>query len=115
LPRRDTNQWDQSRFAIFHLEAAMTMLSLSLHANVTRSTYANTSLLKHFREMLREWCERYRSRHELADMSALDVKDIGYPADRAAEVGKAVLEGVSAKSAGFGPILLTSGALHRSG
>jgi uncharacterized protein YjiS (DUF1127 family) len=86
LPRRDTNQWDQSRFAIFHLEAAMTMLSL--HADISHRTYANVSLLKHFSEMLREWYERYCSRHELADMSALDVKDIGYPADRAAELAK---------------------------
>jgi uncharacterized protein YjiS (DUF1127 family) len=67
------------------LEVIMTMLSLHVDA---RRTYASVSLVKHLTETLREWYERYRSRHELADMSALDVKDIGYPADRAAEVAK---------------------------
>jgi uncharacterized protein YjiS (DUF1127 family) len=72
--------------AISPLEAAMTMISL--HADVFHRSYVHASALKHVFAMLREWYARYRSRHELADLSALDVKDIGYPADRAAELAK---------------------------
>jgi uncharacterized protein YjiS (DUF1127 family) len=43
---------------------------------------------KRFIEIILEWRRRMRSRSELAALSDLDLKDIGYPAAVAAEVNK---------------------------
>jgi uncharacterized protein YjiS (DUF1127 family) len=39
-------------------------------------------------ETIREWRRRIASRRELAALTALDVRDLGYPAGREAEISK---------------------------
>jgi uncharacterized protein YjiS (DUF1127 family) len=46
------------------------------------------SRLRQLPEMLRDWRGRIRSRRELAAMSQLDLKDLGYPAGVDAEKHK---------------------------
>ncbi len=41
-----------------------------------------------FFKVILEWQRRARSRRELAHLSCLDIKDIGYPADVKAEKNK---------------------------
>jgi uncharacterized protein YjiS (DUF1127 family) len=44
--------------------------------------------LARFAEIIRQWRQRVISRRELAGLSDLDLKDIGYPAGAAAERAK---------------------------
>jgi uncharacterized protein YjiS (DUF1127 family) len=45
-------------------------------------------LLRHLLDTLREWRRRASARRELATLSALDLKDIGHPAEAEAEKAK---------------------------
>jgi uncharacterized protein YjiS (DUF1127 family) len=45
-------------------------------------------LLRRLLEVLREWRWRMNSRRELAALSALDLKDLGYPPQAEAEIAK---------------------------
>jgi uncharacterized protein YjiS (DUF1127 family) len=59
-----------------------------LPAQISKSRGKSESRNKLFAETLREWRRRIRSRRELAAMSQLDLKDLGYPADVEAEMHK---------------------------
>jgi len=71
----------------------MTMQSFSTSENVFEKPNAFeklslASLLRRFITMLLQWRQRMESRRELAKLSALDLKDIGYPAGAEAEKAK---------------------------
>jgi uncharacterized protein YjiS (DUF1127 family) len=55
-----------------------------LRAKTNKSSAEEPRLLR-FLGLIREWQRRAQSRRELAHLSYFDIKDIGYPADLAAE------------------------------
>ncbi len=58
------------------------------HENVFAGTQPVPSLRQRFGEALIEWRRRISSRNELAHLSELDLKDLGYPARVEAEKSK---------------------------
>jgi uncharacterized protein YjiS (DUF1127 family) len=57
----------------------MTTQSVSSHDNVFFRQRYGFSLRRRFIEMIFEWQRRIKSRHELACLSELELRDIGYP------------------------------------
>ncbi|HXW25164.1 MAG TPA: DUF1127 domain-containing protein [Xanthobacteraceae bacterium] len=55
---------------------------------VGRRAMSVASLWRALRATVWEWRRRMRSRRELADLPHFDLKDIGYPAEAAAEKSK---------------------------
>jgi uncharacterized protein YjiS (DUF1127 family) len=66
-------------------ELAMSTHSVSSGTHVFLPTQTSNSRRKRLAETLREWRGRIRSRRELAAMSQLDLKDLGFPPDVEAE------------------------------
>jgi len=66
----------------------MTTQSISSPENVLVKPPLGRVLGKRFIATLVEWRRRMRSRRELAALSALELKDIGYPAGVEAEKAK---------------------------
>jgi uncharacterized protein YjiS (DUF1127 family) len=58
------------------------------HENVFAGMQPATSLRQHFIETIIEWHRRMSSRDELANLSELDLKDLGYAARVEAEKAK---------------------------
>jgi uncharacterized protein YjiS (DUF1127 family) len=56
--------------------------------NIFAEPHLAGSPQRRFLEILREWRRRMRSRSELAALTDLDLKDIGYPAHAEAEKTK---------------------------
>ncbi len=67
----------------------MTTHSVSSRENVFVAPEQIGSLRRRIIDTLCEWRRRMRSRRELALLSALELKDIGYPARVEAEKAKA--------------------------
>jgi uncharacterized protein YjiS (DUF1127 family) len=61
---------------------------VSLHENVFGALPFPRSRRLRMIETILEWRRRAASRRELARLSALDLKDIGYPDHTAAEIAK---------------------------
>ena len=59
-----------------------------LPAQISKSRHKPKSRLGQLPESFRDWRSRIRSRRELAAMSQLDLKDLGYPAGVDAEKHK---------------------------
>jgi uncharacterized protein YjiS (DUF1127 family) len=57
----------------------MTAQSVSSHDNVFFRRRYNSPLRRRFIEMISEWQRRIKSRRELACLSELELRDIGYP------------------------------------
>ncbi len=69
-------------------EIAMSTQSVSPRENVFIAPPPVGSLVRRIIDTMVEWHRRMRSRQELALLSELDLKDIGYPARVAAEKAK---------------------------
>ncbi len=66
----------------------MTTQSVSSHDNVFFRPRHESSLRRRFVETLLEWQRRIKSRHELAGLSDIELRDIGYPDRVEAEKAK---------------------------
>jgi uncharacterized protein YjiS (DUF1127 family) len=66
----------------------MSTQSVLYRKNASLRAEARQPLWNGFTEIFLEWRRRARSRRELASLSYPDIKDIGYPADIAAEKNK---------------------------
>ena len=66
----------------------MSTQSVLSRDNVFRQVQTRQPFWSGFVEVMVEWRRRVRSRRELARLSHLDIKDIGYPASIAAEKNK---------------------------
>lgn len=66
----------------------MSTHTVSSDAKVFLPTEIIRPARKRFIEVVLEWRRRMRSRSELAALSDLELKDIGYPAGVAAEIDK---------------------------
>lgn len=66
----------------------MTTQSVSSHDNVFFRPRHEFSLRRRFVETLLEWQRRIKSRHELAGLSDIELRDIGYPDRVEAEKAK---------------------------
>lgn len=66
----------------------MTSHSVSSYDNVFAKPRLSGSLVARLIAILFEWRRRTKSRRELAMLSDLDLRDIGYPAQVAAEKAK---------------------------
>jgi uncharacterized protein YjiS (DUF1127 family) len=66
----------------------MTTESVSSHDNVFFRARHESSLRRRFIETIREWDRRIKSRRELACLSELELRDIGYPDRVEAEKAK---------------------------
>jgi uncharacterized protein YjiS (DUF1127 family) len=64
------------------------MHSVSSNAYVFLRAKTSNPLWVRLLRAIREWNRRAQSRRELARLSYLDIKDIGFPADVAAEKNK---------------------------
>ncbi len=62
--------------------------SAVLRENVLIEPQPSGSVARRLIETLREWRRRMQSRHELAMLSELDRKDLGYPDRIQAEIAK---------------------------
>jgi len=69
-------------------EIIMSTESASLGVDVFVSAHVKRPLRKRLIDTLIEWRRRIRSRREFAALSARELKDIGYPAEIAAEKAK---------------------------
>jgi uncharacterized protein YjiS (DUF1127 family) len=66
----------------------MSTQTVSSDANVFLPAELIRPAPKRFIEVVLEWRRRVRSRSELAALSDLELRDIGYPAGAAAEISK---------------------------
>ncbi len=66
----------------------MSTQSVLYRENGFRRAKTRRPLSNDFFKVILEWKQRARSRRELAHLSCLDIKDIGYPADLEAEKDK---------------------------
>jgi uncharacterized protein YjiS (DUF1127 family) len=66
----------------------MSTQTVSSDANVFLPNELIRPAPKRFIEVVLEWRRRARSRSELAALSELELRDIGYPAGVAAEISK---------------------------
>jgi uncharacterized protein YjiS (DUF1127 family) len=66
----------------------MTTNSASVGVNAYVNTQTAPSLRKQLLATLREWQRRIHDRRELAGLSDLELRDIGYPAEIEAEKSK---------------------------
>jgi uncharacterized protein YjiS (DUF1127 family) len=66
----------------------MSTQAISSRENVFVASPSAPSKLARLAEIIRQWRRRAASRQELACLSELDLKDIGYPAGAAAEKAK---------------------------
>jgi uncharacterized protein YjiS (DUF1127 family) len=66
----------------------MTTQSVSSHDNVFFRARHESSPRRRFIEEILEWKRRLKSRHELARLSELELRDIGYPDRVEAEKAK---------------------------
>jgi uncharacterized protein YjiS (DUF1127 family) len=66
----------------------MTTQSVSSHDNVFFRPRHESSLRRRFTETMLEWKRRIKSRHELACLSDIELRDIGYPDHVEAEKAK---------------------------
>jgi uncharacterized protein YjiS (DUF1127 family) len=69
-------------------ELAMSTPSVSSGSHAFLPAQISKSRRKPLTETLRDWRGRIRSRRELASLSQLDLKDLGYPAGVEAETHK---------------------------
>ena len=66
----------------------MTTLQVSPRDNVLSTAHRFSALRIRIVDVWRVWLFRIRSRRELAALSDLELKDLGYPAEAAAEQSK---------------------------
>jgi uncharacterized protein YjiS (DUF1127 family) len=69
-------------------EITMTTDSASVGVNTFVNAQTAPSLQKRLLAILREWQRRIHERRELAGLSELELRDIGYPAEIEAEKSK---------------------------
>jgi uncharacterized protein YjiS (DUF1127 family) len=69
-------------------EITMSTQSITSRSAVLRENVRAGSLGRRLIETLREWHRRTQSRHELAMLSEIERKDLGYPERIQAEIAK---------------------------